>query len=87
MYDAVYSTSFRGTTASGYILKKDEVYTIKMQSLRGEELPLNGSFKHLPYVSYVNYVVPNTHIISLYDTDGKFLYYADQDGNVFYREK
>ncbi|MCK7591180.1 hypothetical protein M0G43_11390 [Subsaxibacter sp. CAU 1640] len=86
-YDAIYQADFKGIHANGYILLNDDVYTIKMYNFGGKEYAISGTFQYMPFVSFAEYTNPNTHIISLYDQAGNFLYYANQDGTVFYKEK
>ena len=83
-YDEIYDASFKGIHANGYVLKNEGVYSVKLFNFSGKVCEVSGSFNHMPYVSFFEYGSPEVHIISMFDAQGQFMYYANQNGTLFY---
>lgn len=86
IYDDFYRADFKGIHASGFVLKQDGKYRLKVYNLGGKESPINGVFEQVPMITFYEYGRKDFHLISLFDENGNFICYANQDGKVYFRE-
>lgn len=86
-YDAIYSCDFFGHHYHGYILKKGSKFGIFVSGLKvkGEGYFIPNIFKNIPLVDQFDYVRKGFHVIALYNEEGQFLHYANQDGVEYLR--
>ena len=84
-YDAIYSCDFLGHFLNGYILKKEDTYGLYVSGLKvnGKSILIPNRFKNIPLIDQFNYGKEDFHIIGLYDDEGKFLYYANNEGFIY----
>ncbi len=87
IYNDIFKAEFKGFHVGGSIFLKDGKYSIKMSTFRGEKYKIDGVFDNFPFVLYPSYVTSDFHLVSLFDADGKFLYYANQDGLIYYKKE
>lgn len=86
IYDDFYSADFKGIHASGFVFKQDGKYRLKVYNFSGKESPVTGAFEQVPMITFYEYGRKDFHLISLFDENGKFICYANQDGKVYYKE-
>lgn len=86
IYDEFYSADFKGIHASGFVLKQDGKYRLKVYNFGGKESSVKGVFEQVPMITFFEYGRKDFHLISLFDENGKFICYANQDGKVYFRE-
>lgn len=85
VYDDFYSADFKGIHASGYVLKQNGKYQLKVYNFSGKPSEVAGVFDLMPMITYFQYGREDFHLISLFDEQGKFVCYANQDGKVYFR--
>ncbi len=83
-YDEIYFGNAGGTAI--YITEKDAKFGMLLTRFKAIDIRMREVFDYLPYPVRIEYGRPTYHIVALYDNAGKFLYYANQDGLVYYSE-
>ena len=86
IYDDFYSADFKGIHANGFVLKQDGKYRLKVYNFGGKESPVNGVFDYIPMITFYEYGGKSFHLVSLFDEQGNFLCYANQDGKMYWNE-
>ena len=84
-YDAIYSCDFFGHNYHGYILKKETKYGLYITGfkVKGNGFFIPNIFDNIPLVDQFDYVKKGFHIIGLYDAQGQFLHYANNQGFIY----
>ncbi len=83
-YDEIYFGNAGWTTI--YITEKNAKFGMLLTRFKAIDIRMREVFDYLPYPVRIEYGKPTYHIVALYDNAGKFLYYANQDGLVYYSE-
>jgi hypothetical protein len=86
VYDDFYSADFKGIHANGFVLKQEGKYRLKVYNFGGKESPVNGVFDYIPMITFYEYGKKDFHLISLFDEQGNFVCYANQEGVVYRSE-
>ncbi|WP_294302234.1 WG repeat-containing protein [uncultured Chryseobacterium sp.] len=85
LYDDIIRTDFSCPACTVYILKKGTGYKIMECNPRNSQL-FKGNFTMIPYLYHKNYSKEGFHLIKLFDKEGNFFAYANQDGIVYYKK-
>ncbi len=84
VFSPIYSNIMVGTTNVFLTLTKQAQYGILLRTEQKLTSLVQPIFTQRIFLEKASYCNKQLHIVSLYDTKGKFLYYADQTGREFY---
>lgn len=84
-YDALYRAEFAGIHYSGYIVLADGKYGVYINPMREETVVIPPTFAFMPWLERFDYGKEGFHLIALFDADGVFHHFANQDGEEYYR--
>lgn len=84
-YDEIISTESFCAICGTYIVRTGNIYNIWEIGNNKKEI-LKGNFEKLPIFKKRNYGREGFHLIQLFDKEGKLFSYANQDGQVYYKQ-
>lgn len=79
IYDDFFFADFKGIHAGGFVLKQNTSYTFQIYGSSQSK----GHFSLFPMITFYAYGRPDFHLVGLFDEQGQFICYANQDGKVY----